>query len=189
MGAFEHVTTLIAFVFALAIAHVLSTVISLIRAGARVHYAFTHAVWFITAPVAVLSWWLALYDFHLLRQWNVGLIGLWLMGAVTIYLYTGLVCPEVPKEGPLDLNQFHRAHARQYLAAALAGETATIALGIYGNSASLPDQIVQTAFSLASAVPALIAFFFRQHRVQNICATVQLVSLPLYFLIGQQSLS
>jgi hypothetical protein len=187
MAAFEHVTTLVAFVFALAFTHILSTVIQLIRAGARVRYSFAHAVWFVMAPVEIFSWWLALYDLHSLHEWSVWLIGLWLVGAISIYLYAGLVCPEVPKDGPLDLAEFHFLHARQYLGAALAGLVVIVALGI--DAISLPDQLIQTAFAVAASIPMLIAFVFRRTAVQNVCAAIQLASMPVYFYFGQSALS
>src|SRR5690242_755834 len=120
MAAFEHVTTLIAFVFALAIAHVLSTLIALIRAGSRVRYSFAHGAWFLSALYTVYTWWLAMYDFHSLRRWDVLSITIWLIGAVFVYMYSGLVSPEVPSEGLVDLDQFHFAHGRQYQAALVA---------------------------------------------------------------------
>jgi hypothetical protein len=189
MAAFEHVATLVAFVFALAFTHILSTVIQLIRAGARVRYSFAHAVWFLMAPVQIFTWWLGLYDFHSLHVWSVGVIGIWLVGAVLVYLQAGLVCPEVPKDGPLDLVEFNFLHARQYLGAALASLVPTVVLGIYGNGASLPDQLIQTAFAVAGSIPLLIAFMFRRTAVQNVCAAIQLVSVPVYIYYAQHALS
>jgi hypothetical protein len=99
MAAFEHVMTLLSFVFALTIAHLLSSVIALVRAGSRVRYSFTHAVWMFVSLLLVLVWWLSFWDFRVLKSWDVGTIVFTLGGTMLVYLYAGLVSPEVSKEG------------------------------------------------------------------------------------------
>jgi hypothetical protein len=59
MSAFEHVMSLISFVFALAIAHLLTSAIAIFRAQPRVRFSFTHAVWMVVSLLQVMAWWLA----------------------------------------------------------------------------------------------------------------------------------
>src|ERR1700709_2300704 len=115
MDAFGHVMSLVAIVFALAVAHLLTCAIRIFRAGSRVRLSFVHAVWMLSSLFGVLAWWLALWDFRLLKSFNVGFVVFTLAGAILTYVYTGLVCPEIPKEGVLDLADFHRIHRRQYV--------------------------------------------------------------------------
>jgi hypothetical protein len=74
MSAFEHVMSLISFVFALAIAHLLTCAVAIFRARSRVRLSFTHAAWMIVSLLQVMSWWLAFWDFRLMKSWDVGFV-------------------------------------------------------------------------------------------------------------------
>jgi hypothetical protein len=163
MGAFEHVMTLVSFVFALAIAHLLSCVVALIRAQGRVRYSFAHSVWLLNALFQVLSWWLSFWDYRAMKSWDVGTVTFTLAVAILIYVYTGLVCPEVPKEGPLDLNEFHDSHRRQYIGVNIAIAVASAAYGaFYGFFFHIAEQFAQMETSLIGLLVMTVAYFFRR---------------------------
>lgn len=189
MSAFEHVMSLISFVFALAIAHLLSCAIAIFRARSRVRFSFTHAAWMAVSLLQVMAWWLAFWDFRLMKSWNVGFVAFTLLAGILVYVYTGLVCPEVPREGTLDLGEFHRENGRQYIAVYLMlGVVGFLYGAVYGYLYNIPEQTAQNAVIAPITLVALVAFISRNRVVQTVCAAVMLALYPVYFYVGQHAL-
>jgi hypothetical protein len=189
MSAFEHVMSLISFVFALAIAHLLTCAIGIFRARARVRFSFTHASWMIISLLQVTVWWLAFWDFRLMKSWDVGYVVFTLLAGILVYVYTGLVCPEVPKEGPLDLQEYHRTHGREYIAVYLAlGVVGFVYGAIYGYFYNVPEQTAQNAVVAPMTLIALVALIFRNRTMQTVCAAAMLALYPVYLYVGQHPL-
>jgi hypothetical protein len=95
----------------------------------------------------------------------------------------------VPKEGSLDLREFHRAHGRQTIACYLVLNLVSLVYGaIYGYFYHVPEQFAQNAMILSFLAIALAAWIGRKDYLQNICAGALLLAYPLYFYVGQQPL-
>jgi hypothetical protein len=62
MRAFDFVMTLYSFVYALAVAQILSTVGDMIRAGKRLLFSWLNAAWMLNVLLAIVAWWLSLWD-------------------------------------------------------------------------------------------------------------------------------
>jgi hypothetical protein len=189
MSAFEHVMSLISFVFALAIAHLLTCAIAIFRARARVLFSFTHAVWMVVSLLQVTVWWLAFWDFRLMKSWDVGYVAFTLAAGILVYVYTGLVCPEVPTEGMLDLESYHRAHGREYISVYLALGIVGFAYGtVYGYFYNVPEQTAQNAVIIPMTLIALAALIFRNRSIQMVFAAAMLALYPTYLYVGQHPL-
>ena len=189
MSAFEHVMSLISFVFALAIAHLLTCAIAIFRARSRVRFSFTHVAWMAVSLLQVMVWWLAFWDFRLMKSWDVGYVAFTLLAGILVYVYTGLVCPELPEEGPLDLGDYHRTHGREYIAVYLAlGVVGFVYGAVYGYLYNVPEQTAQNAVIMPMTLVAVVAFIFRNRTVQTICAAVMLALYPVYLYVGQHAL-
>src|SRR5581483_11957978 len=98
MSAFEHVTALFSFVYALALTHLLARIAELIVARERVRFSGLLAVGMANAVVLVFANWLSLWD---LRS-----IVIQFLFAVVIFLICALVGPKVPEEDAIDLEDF-----------------------------------------------------------------------------------
>ena len=189
MSAFEHVMSLVSFVFALAIAHLLTCCIAIFRARSRVRFSFTHAAWMIVSLMQVMAWWLAFWDFRLMKSWDVGYVAFTLLAGIMVYVYTGLVCPETPKEGTLDLGAYHRTHGREYIAVYLGLGLVGVAYGaIYGYLYNIPEQTAQNTVIVPMTFIALVALIFKNSRVQTVCAALMIGLYPVYFYVGQHAL-
>lgn len=55
MHAFDHIILLLSFVYALAIAHLLSTTAMLIRRSATVRFSWLHGFWMVFAVLTIVS--------------------------------------------------------------------------------------------------------------------------------------
>jgi hypothetical protein len=181
--------SLVSFVFALAIAHLLTGAIAIFRARSRVIFSFTHAAWMIISLMQVMLWWLAFWDFRLMKSWNVGYVAFTLLAGILVYVYTGLVCPEVPKHGPLDLEDYHRRHGREYIAVYLAlGVVGFVYGAVYGYLYNIPEQTAQNAVIAPMTLVAIVAVIFPNRTLQTVCATVMLALYPVYLYVGQHAL-
>jgi hypothetical protein len=112
MGAFEHVISLLSFVFALAITHLLLTVAGFVRGWERVRFSWPYGLWLLNGLITTLANWISFWDMHTLPVWSIGTILFAFLLAFVTYLQVALVCPEIPAEGPIDLGRFHEEQSR-----------------------------------------------------------------------------
>ena len=71
MSAFEHVTALLSFVYALALTHLLARVAELIVARERVRFSGLLMLGMVNAVVLVFANWLSLWDLHSITSWDL----------------------------------------------------------------------------------------------------------------------
>jgi hypothetical protein len=118
MTAFEHVTALLSFVYALALTHLLARIAELVVARERVRFSGLLALAMSTAVLLVFTNWLSLWDLRSVKSWDLVSIIVQFLFAVAIYLLCVLVGPKTPDVGPIDLEDFFW-HQRPYFYGAL----------------------------------------------------------------------
>ena len=106
MSAFEHVTTLLSFVYALALTHLLARIGELVVVRERVRFSGLLALWMVNAVVVVFSNWLSLWDMRSVTTWDIASIAIQFLFAVGVYALCVLVGPKAPEEGTIDLDEF-----------------------------------------------------------------------------------
>ena len=126
MDFFSHFTLLLSFVFALALAHVLSSGTDLVRERERVRFSWTHGLWMATAVIALFGNWMALWNHRNLKL-DITSSGIQFLFTIVQYFTCSIVSPRVPERGRIDLWQYHERHKRQYL-------TAFLILGLFAVS-------------------------------------------------------
>jgi hypothetical protein len=106
MAAFEHITTLLSFVFALALTHLLASATDLILNRDQVRFSWTQTIWMANAAILLLINWLSLYGDKNLREWDAVAIGLQFLFTVLQYFTCSLVSPAMKEGQTLDMGQF-----------------------------------------------------------------------------------
>jgi hypothetical protein len=106
VSAFEHVTALLSFVYALALTHLLARIAELIVARERVKFSGLLALGMVNAVLLVFVNWLALWDLRSVTSWDLASVAIQFLFAVSVYLVCALVGPKVPDEGVIDLEDF-----------------------------------------------------------------------------------
>src|SRR5213075_369012 len=106
MSAFEHVTALLSFVYALALTHLLARIAELVIARERVRFSGLLAIGMVNAVLSVFTNWLSLWDLRSITNWDLASIGIQFLFAVSIYVICVLVGPKTPDEGTIDLEDF-----------------------------------------------------------------------------------
>ena len=108
MRAFDFVITLYSFVYALAVAQILSTVGDMIRAGKRLSFSWINAGWMLNVLLAIVAWWLSLWDLRTEQRWGMAIVLVFFTVACLLYVLARMVSAPIPAEGPVDLQLYHR---------------------------------------------------------------------------------
>jgi hypothetical protein len=186
MGAFEHVISLLSFVYALAIAHLLTTVARLIANRERVRFSWLHAYWMANAMLVLVVDWISFWDMRKISSWSMVSIGLVLAGSFADYLQAALVCPDLPSEGPIDLTVFHDKQSRRYISAFVgAGVMGLILNSYYSSNFNVAEFAAQNIAVIPLLFISMTAALVRRRWVQITCP-ILLAAIWAYYLVDLQ---
>src|SRR5438309_10563754 len=94
MSAFEHVTALLSFVYALALTHLLARIAELIVARERVRFSGLLALGVVNVVLMVFVNWLSLWDLRSVTSWDLASIAIQFLFAISVYVISALVGPK-----------------------------------------------------------------------------------------------
>lgn len=183
MSAFEHVTALLSFVYALALTHLLARIAELIVARERVRFSGLLALGMVNAILLVFVNWLSLWDLRSVTSWDIASIAIQFLFAVSVYVICALVGPKMPDDGPIDLEEFFWRQ-RTYLYGAI---IVCLVLALLANLDFLKTPntallVKENVGTLAILVPTVVAFA-SANRVVQWAAGVCLLALTVVFAI------
>ena len=189
MGAFDHIILLLSFVYALAIAHLLSTTALIMRESGRVRFSALHAFWMVNALAVIMANWISFWDMRSLPSWSVATIFFTFAMAFTNYLQAALVCPEVKAGEPLDLVAFAAGQRTRYVAAFLASVVFAVAANaVYGSIYGIVTWDIAN-LAVAPMAPVAIAALIWPHRWAQWAAAVLIAADWIaYFALVQPAL-
>lgn len=186
--AFEHIISLLSFVYALALTHLLLSVAGLLRKGRSVRFSWIHAGWMLNACVLIIENWIVFYGLRTLTTFSVGTIFFLFALAFSNYLYAALVAVDPQTEGNVDLRAFHNEQGTRYLPAFLICvlfelSTGTVVSGRFGGLADWIGQNITLFPMTAAAIAATL--FVRVRWVQALALAVIFASWA-YFIVALQ---
>jgi hypothetical protein len=188
MRAFDFVITLYSFVYALGIAHILATTGDIMRAGKRVRFSWLNAGWMLNILLAIVAWWISLWDLRTTASWTMLTVMIFFAVACLLYLLARLVCAPVPQEGPIDLRQYHRDEGWKY-AGLFTAEVALTMLTIHMYGAATQNWVAENEANWPTIVAALAATVTRNRWVQIAALVVIMAVWVWYFATLQGALS
>jgi hypothetical protein len=168
MTAFEHVTALLSFVYALALTHLLARIAELIVARERVRFSGLLALGMANAILLVFADWLSLWDLRSIKSWDLGSVTIQFLVAVSVFLICALAGPKTPDEGSLDLEDFFWRQ-RPYFYGAI---VACLVLSMFANLDYLKTAtnaalfLKQNVTVLPMLIPTLLALVSRTRWIQ-----------------------
>lgn len=187
--AFEHVITLLSFVFALTVVYVPRTVAEFIRNRERLRFSAPHALWMLNALLTAIADWLSFYDLQNVKSWSAGTITFMFTIAFANYLQAALVSPPIPATGPIDMPRFHEEQSGRYIGAALASILLALAANVMlGGAYNVQEWSVQDLAVVPMAIVATAALFLRQKWVQTVLAAAMIGIWAVYFTTLQVAL-
>jgi hypothetical protein len=183
MSAFEHVTALLSFVYALALTHLLARIAELIVARERVKFSGLLALGMVNAILLVFVNWLSLWDLHSVTSWDIASIAIQFLFAISVYVICAVVGPKMPDDGPIDLEGFFWRQRTYFYGAIIV----CLVLALLANLDFLktPNAVLlvkENVGTLAILVPTVVAFLSGNRLVQW-AAGVCLLALTVTFAI------
>lgn len=188
MRAFDFVMTLYSFVYALGVAQILSTVGDMIRAGKRLRFSWLNAGWMLNILLAIVAWWLSLWDLRAEAAWPMPTVLLFFAVACLLYVLARMVSAQIPAEGPADLQRYHIEEGRKY--AGLFAVECVLTIGtvfLYG--AASQNWLSSNFATLPTLVASLAATITMNRWVQSAALMVILTMWVWYFATLQGALT
>lgn len=186
MGAFDHIILLLSFVYALAIAHLLTTAALLLRRRRGVRFSALQAFWMLNALTTIIANWISFWDLRALPSWSVPTIFFTFLIAFTNYLQAALVCPEVRTEGTVDLVAFQTGHRLEIVGSWFASAAiALVANAVYGQILGVITWDKQNLAVIPMAVSGVVALTWRARWAQVGAALIVAASWTVYFVALQ----
>ena len=164
MTPFEFVFALISIISSLALTKIITGMVGVVRHRERGGFSLTHALWVWIAFAVVVGNWGALWGARADPDWPAIRILAWLGSMTSLYAFCALVVPEVDRDTPLDLKEFHEREGRRYILAD--NFFALVALGLV---LALDGIMADSIFNVGSAIVAFslgTAAYFTHGRTQ-----------------------
>jgi hypothetical protein len=190
MSAFEHVTALLSFVYALALTHLLARIAELIVERDRVKFSGLLALGMTNAILLVFADWLSLWDLRSIKSWDLASITIQFLVAISVFLSCVLVGPKTHDEGPIDLEDFFWRQ-RPYFYGAI---VSCLVLSMFANldylkTANAALFLKQNLIVLPMLIPTVLGLVTRTRWVQWTAALCFLVMVLAYTVLFCSSLS
>ena len=183
MSAFEHVTALLSFVYALALTHLLARVAELIIARDRIKFSGLLALGMVNAVLLVFVNWLSLWDLRSVTSWDIGSVAIQFLFAVSVYVVCALVAPKVSDEGVLDLEDFFWRQRFYFYGAIIICLVLALLANIDFLKASDPTLFLKENLgTIAILVPSVVGLISRKYAAQWV-AGVCLLFLTIGFAV------
>ena len=185
MSAFEHVTALLSFVYALALTHLLARIAELIVARERIKFSGLLALGMVNAILLVFVNWLSLWDLRSVASWDLASIAIQFLFAVSVYVICALIGPKVPDEGVLDLEDFFWRQRRYFYG----GTIICLVLALLANldflkTANTALFVKENLGTIAILVPCVAGLISRNYVVQwvaGVCVLVMIIGFAILF--------
>ena len=190
MSAFEHVTALLSFVYALALTHLLARIAELVVARDRVRFSGLLALGMANAVLLVFINWLSLWDLRSVKSWDIVSIAVQFLFAIALYFLCVLAGPKTPDEGPLDLEDFFWRQRRYFYGALLS----IVILSLVANVAFLKSAnaslfVKENVTVLPMLIPVVLALVSRARWAQWVAGLSYLAMLLWYTIAFCSTLS
>jgi hypothetical protein len=188
MRAFDFVMTLYSFVYALGVAQILSAVGDMIRAGKRLRFSWLNAGWMLNVLLAIVAWWLSLWDLRTETAWPMVTVLLFFAVACLLYVLARMVSAPIAAEGLVDLQRYHLEEGRKY--ACLFAVECALTIGTVFLYGSTSQNWVSSNFATVPTMVASVAAASTNNRwIQWAAMTVIMLLWVWYFATLQGALS
>ena len=114
MTPFEFVLALISVITSLALAKIITGVVSILRHRNRQDFSLTHALWIWIAFAVVVGNWGGLWQQQRMPDWHAFRLFAWLVSMASLYAFCALVIPDFEQHSRLSLQEFHEREAGRY---------------------------------------------------------------------------
>jgi hypothetical protein len=181
MSPFEFIIIFFAFVYSLAMAHILFAWTRMIRHRRQIIFSWPHLLWMLVAMLVLAVDWLSTWDYRTFDKLSLVEIGSGFLFVMLNYFFCALVSPDFEGGETYDLERFHSTEGRTYILVFLA--TVTIAIVenfLAGEKLGITKQGAENALVLFQLPLGLLPLFVKRAWVQIVAPAVILMTVVAY---------
>lgn len=183
MTAFNHVLTLMAFVFAVSLAQLLIRISALVANRERVTFSGLSALAMANAILLVYLNWLAIYELRDAGRWHLLSISCMFLFALSICFICTSVAPQFLGEGNFDMGAFYWKQRKMYYWSWIVCETLAISANWLFASSPLESKLgAENLVNFAMFPPIILALAIPKRWAQWV-GGVALFALNAIFLV------
>jgi len=181
VSPFEFIIIFFAFVYSLALAHLLFAWTRMIRHRRQITFSWPHLLWMLVAMFLLAVDWLSTWDYQTFDKLSLVEISSGFLFVMLNYFFCALVSPDFEGGETYDLERFHSGEGPTYILVFVA--TVTIAIVenfLAGEKLGITKQGVENALVLFQLPLSLPPLFVKRSWVQIAAPAGILVTLVAY---------
>lgn len=181
MSPFEFIIIFFAFVYSLALAHLLFAWTRMIRHRRQITFSWPHLLWMLVAMFLLAVDWLSTWDYRTFDKLSLVEISSGFLFVMLNYFFCALVSPDFEGGETYNLERFHSTEGRTYILVFVA--TVTIAIVenfLAGEKLGITKQGVENALVLFQLPLSLLPLFVKRPWVQIVAPAVILMTIVAY---------
>jgi hypothetical protein len=181
VSPFEFIIIFFAFVYSLALAHLLFAWTRMIRHRRQITFSWPHLLWMLVAMFLLAVDWLSTWDYRTFDKLSLVEISSGFLFAILNYFFCALVSPDFEGGETYDLERFHSTEGRTYILVFVATVTIAIVENFFaGEKLGITKQGVENALVLFQLPLSLLPLFVRRAWVQIGAPAVILMTVVAY---------
>jgi hypothetical protein len=181
VSPFEFIIIFFAFVYSLALAHLLFAWTRMIRHRRQITFSWPHLLWMLVAMFLLAVDWLSTWDYRTFDKLSLIEISSGFLFAILNYFFCALVSPDFEGGETYDLERFHSTEGRTYILVFVATVTIAIVENFFaGEKLGITKQGVENALVLFQLPLSLLPLFLRRAWVQIGAPAVILMTVVAY---------
>jgi hypothetical protein len=181
VSPFEFIIIFFAFVYSLALAHLLFAWTRMIRHRRQITFSWPHLLWMLVAMFLLAVDWLSTWDYRTFDKLSLVEISSGFLFVMLNYFFCALVSPDFEGGETYNLERFHSTEGRTYILVFVA--TVTIAIVenfLAGEKLGITKQGVENALVLFQLPLSLLPLFVKRPWVQIVAPAVILMTIVAY---------
>jgi len=183
LGAFNHVLTLVAFVFAVSLAQVLVRISALIAAREKITYSGLSALAMSNAILLIYSNWLAFWELRGATDWNLLSISVMFLFSLSVCFISTLAAPQTQGDAPFDMESFYWRQRKIYHWSWISCEALAIGANLLFPTSPMASKLgSENLVNLATFAPIILALAVPRRWAQWVGGAV-LFAVNLTFLV------
>jgi hypothetical protein len=181
MNPFEFIIIFFAFVYSLALTHLLFAWTRMIRHRRQIIFSWPHLLWTLVAILLLAVDWLSTWDYRRIGNLSLLEISSVFLFVILNYFFCALVSPDFEAGETYNLQRFHDTEGRTYILVFLT--TVTIAIVenfLSGEKLGVTKEGAENALVLFQLPLAVLPLFVKRSWVQIAAPAVLLMTIVAY---------
>ena len=181
MNPFEFIIIFLAFIYSLALTHLLFAWTRMIRRRRQLVLSWPHMLWMLIGLFMLAVNWLSIWDFRTLGSLSLLAISSEFLFVVLNYFFCALVSPDFEGGETNDLRRFHEREGPTYILVFVAlVSIALIENFAAGTGLGISNEIAENSLVIFQLPLALLPLFVKRPWVQVAAPAVTLITVVAY---------